>query len=93
LGEAAVLLISLDVLKQSTVYFTPLNDDIQRQGPYGLLNANVTVRPRPSWSVGFYARNLTDAEYIVGAIGVPLPAIAGLPAERRQFGVQWNLTR
>jgi outer membrane receptor protein involved in Fe transport len=88
-----VLLLSLDVIRQSTVYFTPINDTIQRQGPYSLVNANITVRPRPSWSVGLYARNLTDTDYITGTNSVPPPAIAGLPSERRQFGVQFNLTR
>ena len=92
-GRLGVLLLSLDVIGQSTVYFTPINDTIQRQGPYSLVNANITVRPRPSWSVGLYARNLTDTDYVTGTIGVPLPAIAGLPGERRQFGVQLNLTR
>ena len=93
LGRLGVLLLSLDVIRQSTVYFTPINDTIQRQGPYSLVNANITVRPRQSWSVGLYARNLTDTDYITGTISVPPPAIAGLPGERRQFGVQFNLTR
>ena len=93
LGRLGVLLLSLDVIRQSTVYFTPINDTIQRQGPYSLVNANITVRPRPSWSVGLYARNLTDTDYITGTNSVPPPAIAGLPGERRQFGVQFNLTR
>jgi iron complex outermembrane receptor protein len=91
LGRLGWLLVTLDVIRQSTVYFTPINDTIQRQGPYGLVNANVRVRPRPSWSVGFYARNLTDLDHIVGATGVTLPAIAGLPGARRQFGVQFDL--
>ena len=55
LGWLGVLLLSIDVMKQSTVYFTPINDTVERQGPYSLVNANITVRPRPSWSVGFYA--------------------------------------
>jgi iron complex outermembrane recepter protein len=90
-GRLGVLLLSLDVIRQSTVYFTPINDTIQRQGPYSLVNANITVRPRPSWSVGLYARNLTDTDYITGTNSVPPPAIAGLPGEQRQFGVQFNL--
>ena len=93
LRRLGVLLLSLDVIKQSTVYFTPINDTVQRQGPYSLVNANITVRPRQSWSIGFYARNLTDTDYITGTNSVPPPAIAGLPGERRQFGVQLNLTR
>jgi iron complex outermembrane recepter protein len=92
-GRLGVLLLSLDVIRQSTVYFTPINDTIQRQGPYSLVNANITVRPRPSWSVGLYARNLTDTDYITGTNSVPPPAIAGLPGVRRQFGVQLTFTR
>ncbi|HXV65562.1 MAG TPA: TonB-dependent receptor, partial [Vicinamibacteria bacterium] len=88
-----VLSLSFDVIKQSTVYFTPINDAIERQDPYSLVNANITVRPGPSWSISFYARNLTDTDYIIGTISVPPPAIAGLPGERRQFGVQLNLTK
>jgi iron complex outermembrane recepter protein len=93
LGRLGVLSLSLDVIRQSTVYFTPINDTIQRQGPYSLFNANITVRPRQSWSVGLYARNLTDTDYITGTISAPPPAIAGLPGERRRFGVQFKLTR
>ena len=52
LGRVGVLSLSLDVISQSTVYFTPMNDTIQRQRPYSLVSANITVRPRPSWSVG-----------------------------------------
>jgi outer membrane receptor protein involved in Fe transport len=92
-GRLGVLSVSLDVIGQSTVYFTPINDAVQRQGPYRLVNANIRVRPRQSWSVGLYARNLTDTDYIVGATGVTLPVIAGLPGERRQCGVQFALTR
>jgi iron complex outermembrane recepter protein len=93
LGRWGGLLLSLDVIKQSTVYFTPMNDTVERQDPFGLVNANITFRPRQSWSVGGYARNLTNTDYITGTISVPPPAIAGLPGERRQFGVQFNLTR
>ena len=61
---------------QSTVYFTAINDPIERQGPYGLVNANVTVRPRQRWSIGIFARNLTDTDYVTGTSSSPLPAIA-----------------
>jgi outer membrane receptor protein involved in Fe transport len=76
---------------QSTVYFTALNDPIERQGPYGLLNANITFRPRRHWSIGVFARNLTDTDYLTGTSSVPPPAIAGRPGERRRFGLQFTI--
>jgi iron complex outermembrane recepter protein len=92
-GRAGVLSLFVDVLRQSTVYFTPINDSIQRQGAYGLVNANITVHPRPRWSLGFYARNLTNTRYITGTSSVPPPAIGGRPGEPRQLGIQLNVTR
>src|SRR6185436_13954893 len=61
IGAAGAWWLSLEALMQSTVYFTALNDPIERQGPYSLVNATVTVRPRQRWSIGIFARNLTDA--------------------------------
>jgi outer membrane receptor protein involved in Fe transport len=78
---------------QSTVYFTALNDRVERQGPYGLVNANVTVRPRQRWSIGIVARNLTDTDYLTGTSSVPPPAIAACPGERRRFGVQLTVRK
>jgi iron complex outermembrane receptor protein len=92
-GRVGVLSGFLDVVRQSTVYFTPLNDSVQRQGPYHLVNANISVQPRRHWSVGWYARNLTDARYITGTSGVPPPAIGGRPGEPRELGIQLNVTR
>jgi iron complex outermembrane receptor protein len=92
LGAAGALSLSADVLLQSTVYFTPLNDPIERQGPYGLADANVTIRPRRRWSIGVFARNLTDTDYVTGTSSVPPPAIAARLGERRRVGVQLTVT-
>jgi iron complex outermembrane recepter protein len=92
LGAAGALSLAVDLLLQSTVYFTPLNDPIERQGPYGLANANVTIRPRRRWSIGVFARNLTDTDYFTGTSSVPPPAIAGRPGERRRVGIQLTVT-
>jgi iron complex outermembrane recepter protein len=92
-GRAGVLSLFVDLVRQSTVYFTPMNDSIQRQEPYSLVNANITIRPRQHWSVGFNARNLTETGYISGTSSVPPPAIGGRPGEPRQLGVQLNVTR
>ena len=92
LGAAGALSLLFEALLQSTVYFTPLNDPVERQGAYSLVNANVTIRPRRHWSIGVFARNLTDTDYVTGTSSVPPPAIAGRPGERRRFGVQFTLT-
>ena len=42
------MLIAADATAQSTVFYTPFNDKIQFQGPYGLLGARVEYRPRSS---------------------------------------------
>jgi iron complex outermembrane recepter protein len=92
-GRAGGLSLFVDLVRQSTVYFTPMNDGTQRQTPYGVVNATITIRPRPHWSVGLNARNLTDTGYITGTSSVPPPAIGGRPGEPRQFAVQLNLTK
>jgi iron complex outermembrane receptor protein len=92
-GHRGALSMLVDLVRQSTVYFTPMNDNIQRQRPYGLVNANITFRPRQRWSVGFYARNLTNTGYVTGTSSVPPPAIGGRPGESRQLGVQLNATK
>jgi iron complex outermembrane receptor protein len=91
LRHLGVLSLFIDLVSQSTVFFTPLNDRIQQQRSYSLVSANIAIRPRPHWSVGVYARNVTDTDYITGTIGSLLPAIAGRPGEPRQVGVQLTL--
>jgi iron complex outermembrane receptor protein len=79
-----------DSMWQSVVFFTPFNDGIQRQSPYGLLDANVELRPnRAPWSVGAYARNLTSEDYVTATFGTPPTAFGGRPGPPRQFGVQF----
>ena len=47
------------------MFYTPFNDSIQRQSPYGLLGARVEYGPgHRRWTVGAYARNLTNTDYI-----------------------------
>jgi iron complex outermembrane receptor protein len=72
---------------QSTVFFTPFNDAVQRQSPYGLLELSAEMGPR-HFTVSPYARNLTNVGYITGTFGSPPPAIAGRPAEPREWGVR-----
>ena len=69
LGNAGALSSRADTRWQSTVYFTPFNDAVQRQQPYGLLDLSAEFQPaRRGWSVGLYARNLTDEAYIVTGV-------------------------
>ena len=72
---------------QSTVFFTPFNDVVQRQSPYGLLELSAELGPR-HFTVSPYVRNLTDEGYITGTFGSPPPAIGGRPAEPREWGVR-----
>lgn len=79
---------------QSTVFFTPFNDAIQRQRAYGLLDLNASLAPRRTCcSVAIYARNLTNQDYITGTFSTPPPAIGGRPGPSRQVGVQLTVKR
>jgi iron complex outermembrane receptor protein len=72
---------------QSTVYFTPFNDAVQRQSPYGLLELSAELGSQ-RFTLSPYARNLTDEGYITGSFGSPPPAIGGRPAEPQEWGVR-----
>ena len=64
-GRSRRLSIAADATAQSTVFYTPFNDSIQRQCPYGLLGARVEYGPsHRRWAVAAYARNLTNTDYI-----------------------------
>lgn len=90
--RAGVASMRADGRWQSTVFFTPFNDTIQRQRPYGLLDVSVEVGPEHRhWSLGVYARNLTNEDYITGSFSSPPPAIGGRPGEPREAGVQLTL--
>ena len=77
---------------QSTVFFTPFNDRIQRQSPFGLLDGSGEFGPkRRHWSVTIWGRNLTNSDYITGIFSTPIPAIGGRPGLPRQAGVELTL--
>ena len=91
--RSLVVSARLDARWQTTVYYSPENDQIQRQGAYGLLDANATVRlARRPWSVGVFAKNLLNTDYLTGAFASPLPAYGGQPGEPRQVGIQLSAT-
>jgi iron complex outermembrane receptor protein len=89
LGASHALSLAVDASAQSTVYYTPFNDPIQRQRPYGLLGARAEFGPRHRrWAVNVYGRNLTDSDYIMAAFATSPAAYGGRPGAPRQAGVQ-----
>ena len=93
LGRAFSLSLRADTRWQSTVYFTPFNDLVQRQGNYGLLGASAELAQGRRWAVSVYGRNLLDADFITGSFGTPLPAFGGRPGRPRELGVQLTVQR
>jgi iron complex outermembrane receptor protein len=94
LRESRLLSLTADATAQSTVFFTPFNDDIQRQGPYFLLGSRVDYGPsHRRWSVGAYARNLTNTQYIMATFGTSPAAFGGRPGMSRQLAIDLTLRR
>jgi iron complex outermembrane receptor protein len=94
IGRRSLVSSRVDWRWQSTVFFTPLSDRVQQQRPYGVLGLSAELKPnRRRWSVGVWARNLTNNEYLTGTFGSPPPAIGGRPGEPRQAGVQFSVWR
>jgi iron complex outermembrane receptor protein len=88
-GAASRLVLAADATATSTLYFTPFNDEIQRQRPYGLVGARVEYGPaHRRWSVNAYARNLTGTDYIMATFATAPTAYGGRPGAPRQVGVQ-----
>jgi outer membrane receptor protein involved in Fe transport len=94
IGHSRRVSLSAESSVQSTVFFTPFNDSIQRQSPYGLLGARVEYGPgHRRWTIGAYARNLTNTDYVTGTFGTPPTAYAGRPAPSRQFALEFAVRR
>ena len=88
------LSLAADATAQSTVFYTPFNDTIQRQGPYGLLGARVEYGPsHRRWAVASYARNLTNTDYIMATFGTAPTAFGGRPGPSRQLAVEFTVRR
>jgi iron complex outermembrane receptor protein len=93
-GSSGRLLVAADATAQSTVFYTPFNDNIQRQSPYGLLGARVEYGPsHRRWTVAAYARNLTNTDYITATFGTAPTAFGGRPGPSRQFAVEFTVRR
>jgi len=94
LRRSRLLSLAADATAQSTVFFTPFNDDIQRQRPYFLLGSRVEYGPsHRRWSVGAYARNLTNTDYIMATFGTSPAAFGGRPGMSRQLAIDLTLRR
>jgi iron complex outermembrane receptor protein len=94
LGGPYAVSLRADTRWQSTVFFAPFNDTIQRQRSYGLVDVSGELQSRRGgFSAGVYARNLTNADYITGSFSSPPPAIGGRPGEPRQVGFYMTVAR
>jgi len=94
IGRTRQLSLSAESTAQSTVFFTPFNDSVERQSPYGLLGARVEYGPADRrWTIAAYVRNLTNTDYVTGTFGTPPNAYAGRPGPSRQFAVEFSVRR
>jgi iron complex outermembrane receptor protein len=94
LGTSDRLSLTVDATAQSTVFYTPFNDDIQRQLPYALAGARAEYGPsHRRWSVTVYARNLTSTDYVMATFATSPAAYGGRPGASRQLGVQLLVRR
>jgi iron complex outermembrane receptor protein len=93
-GTTDLISVTIDATAQSTVYFTPFNDDIQRQAPYALVGARAEYGPRHRrWSVNAYVKNLTATEYVMATFATSPAAFAGRQGASRELGIQLVLQR
>jgi iron complex outermembrane receptor protein len=81
-----------DVSWQSRVFFTPVNDAIERQRAYGLVHLRAGFEPRSRrCEIAVYVRNVGNRGYITGTANVPLTAFTGRPGEPRYWGTQFTI--
>lgn len=93
-GASRRLSIVADTTAQSTVYYTPFNDNIQFQGPYRLLGARVEHgSTNRRWTLAAYARNLTNTDYITATFGTSPVAFGGRPGPPRPFAIEFTVRR
>jgi iron complex outermembrane receptor protein len=94
IGNSGRLSIAADATAQSTVFYTPFNDSIQQQRPYGLLGTRIEYGPsNRRWAVAAYARNLTNTDYITATFGTVPTAFGGRPGPSRQFSIEFTVQR
>jgi iron complex outermembrane receptor protein len=93
-GRSTRMTLTADATAQSTVFYTPFNDLIQRSPPHGRLGARAELGPsNRRWAVNVYARNITNTDYITGAFGASPVAFGGRPGPSRHAGIQLIISR
>jgi outer membrane receptor protein involved in Fe transport len=93
-GHAGAVFLRADVSWQSRVFFTPFNDAIETQKPYGLAHLRAAFDPRHGqWEIAVYARNVGNMEYLTGTANGAPNATTGRPGEPRQVGTQFTIRR
>jgi iron complex outermembrane recepter protein len=93
-GRGRRMSLAADATAQSTVFYTPFNDAIQRQSAYGLLGARGEYGPSSRrWAVALYARNLTDTDYVNATFGTAPTAFGGRPAPSRHVAIELTVRR
>jgi iron complex outermembrane receptor protein len=93
-GRSGRISIVADASAQSEVFYTPFNDDIQRQSRYGLLGSRVEIGPSHGrWAISAYARNLTNTDYVTATFGTSPVAFGGRPGPPRQVAIDLTLRR
>jgi iron complex outermembrane receptor protein len=93
-GRSTRMTLTADATAQSTVFYTPFNDRIQRNLPYGLLGTRAEFGPsNRRWALNVYARNITNTDYITAAFGASPVAFGGRPGPSRETGIQLIMGR
>jgi iron complex outermembrane receptor protein len=94
--HAAALNLRAEYNYTARVYFTPFNEAAVSQSGYGTANAFATYQaPSGAWSLGFFARNLTDKQAVAqayvssGLFGFP---VLGTFIPPRTYGVKLDLS-
>jgi iron complex outermembrane receptor protein len=86
--------LTADATAQSTVFYTPFNDTIQRNLPFGLLGIRGEFGPsNRRWAVNVYARNITNSDYITATFGASPVAFGGRPGPSCETGIQLIIGR
>ncbi len=94
IGDSRRWSLAADATAQSTVFYTPFNDNIQRQSPYGLLGARAEYGPsNRRWAIAAYTRNLTNTNFVMATFGTSPAAFGGRPGPSRQFAVEFNVRK
>ena len=92
IGRSRVVSLRADSRWQSTVFFTPFNDTIQRQRPFGLLDSAPSSAPdHRRWSVMAYCAKPHERGLRHRTRSVPLPLrLAAVPENPARSASNWQ---